>query len=228
MSTGGNTTQVNHGHRRDIEGLRAIAVGLVVLYHLGVPGFDGGYIGVDVFFVVSGYLITNSLLGEAGKESGLRLRNFYARRIRRLLPISAVVLVATAVASALILEPGRIHNVGIDAIASGLFSSNWIFAGRATEYLQASLPPSPLQHYWSLSLEEQFYLVWPVLLVFGLAVDRRLKRRIVVPASIGLIMLVSFVLSGLTTENHPTGAYFGLHTRAWELGLGALVAVVFG
>ena len=167
MTDGGQVALGSHAHRRDIEGLRAIAVVLVLLYHLGVSGFAGGYVGVDVFFVVSGYLITNSLLSDSRRESGLKLRNFYARRIRRLLPISGVVLISTAIASAFILEPGRIRDVGVDAISSGLFSSNWVFAGRATDYLQASLPPSPLQHYWSLSLEEQFYVVWPILLVLG-------------------------------------------------------------
>ena len=225
VTDGGQVALGSHAHRRDIEGLRAIAVVLVLLYHLGVSGFAGGYVGVDVFFVVSGYLITNSLLSDARRESGLKLRNFYARRIRRLLPISGVVLISTAIASAFILEPGRIRDAGVDAISSGLFSSNWVFAGRATDYLQASLPPSPLQHYWSLSLEEQFYVVWPILLVFGLAIDRRLKRRLIVPITIVVIVIASFITSVVTTPDHTTWAYFGLHTRAWELGIGALIAV---
>ena len=225
MLTGEEKVVGATGHRRDIEGLRAIAVTLVVLFHLGVPGFDGGYVGVDVFFVVSGFLITSTLLSDTEQNGRLSLTNFYARRARRLLPISAVVLLATAVASAIILEPGRIHDVGIDTVAAGLFSSNWVFAGRATDYLASAGAPSPLQHYWSLSLEEQFYVVWPVLLMIGSLVDRRLLKKITVPAMISMITVASFVVSVMLTAENPGYSYFGLHTRAWELGLGALIAV---
>ena len=225
MFTGVGKQAISTSHRRDIEGLRAIAVTLVLLYHLGVPGFDGGYVGVDVFFVVSGFLITSTLLSDTERRGRLSLSNFYARRARRLLPISAVVLVATAIASAIILEPGRMHNVGIDTLAAGLFSSNWVFAGRATDYLQSAAAPSPLQHYWSLSLEEQFYVVWPLLLMFGSLIDRRLRKAWTVPVTIALITIGSFVASVLLTSSEPGTSYFGLHTRAWELGLGALLAV---
>ena len=228
MITGEGKVGGATGHRRDIEGLRAIAVTLVVLFHLGVPGFDGGYVGVDVFFVVSGFLITSTLLSDTERNGRLSLTNFYARRARRLLPISAVVLVATAIASAIILEPGRMHDVGVDTVAAGLFSSNWVFAGRATDYLASAGAPSPMQHYWSLSLEEQFYVVWPVLLMIGSLVDRRMRKKITVPAMITVITVASFVVSVMLTADNPGYSYFGLHTRAWELGLGALIAVFAG
>ena len=211
--------------RRDIEGLRAIAVLLVVLYHADFLGLSGGFIGVDVFFVVSGFLITTLLVDEHRARGRISLRNFYARRARRLLPASAVVIVATVLASHQWLEPLRLRDVGTDAIASGGFFANIVLAARSTDYLRADLPPSPFQHFWSLSVEEQFYILWPALLLVLLWTGRRSRQ---VPAVV--ITLISAGSLGLCiwqTRTSQPWAFFGLHTRAWELGVGALVALTW-
>ncbi|MFZ9803557.1 MAG: acyltransferase family protein, partial [Ilumatobacteraceae bacterium] len=142
--------------RRDIQGIRAIAVLLVLAYHAKVPGFSGGYIGVDVFFVVSGFLITSLLVREFDTTNKISLTNFYARRVRRLLPASLVVVIGTLVISKIWLEPLRLNDLTQDARAAALFATNIVFAVRESDYLQSALPPSPLQHYWSLGVEEQF------------------------------------------------------------------------
>ena len=227
--------------RRDIEGLRAIAVIFVVLYHAGFLGLTGGFIGVDVFFVVSGFLITTLLLDEHRTTGRISLRNFYARRARRLLPASAIVIVATVLASRQWLEPLRLRDVGTDAMASGGFFANIIFAARSTDYLQSDLPPSPFLHFWSLSVEEQYYIIWPALLGLllwstwksrGNADDddrrraqRRAHRR--ATAAIALISAISLALCIWQTETAQPWAFFGLHTRAWELGVGALLALTW-
>lgn len=211
-------------HRRDIEGLRAVAVLAVVLYHFGLPGFAGGFVGVDVFFVVSGFLITSLLVDERRMTGRIALREFYARRVRRLLPISAVVLSVTALASAVWLDVTRHEQLVDDIAAAALFGANLLFAQRGTDYLASSLPPSPLQHYWSLSVEEQFYAVWPVLVVVAAAGTAFVRRRL--GLVLGGIVVVSFAASALLTSRSPSWSYFGLHTRAWELAAGALLAVV--
>jgi peptidoglycan/LPS O-acetylase OafA/YrhL len=149
------------GFRADIEGLRAVAVLAVVLYHAGVPGISGGYIGVDVFFVISGFLITGLLCREVTTTNTIRLGWFYGARARRLLPAAATVAIATAIAAAVALPPLQARSVFMDGIASALYVGNYRFALQGTDYLAADRPPSPFQHYWSLGVEEQFYLVWP-------------------------------------------------------------------
>lgn len=224
--------------RRDIEGLRAIAVVFVVLYHAGFVGLTGGFIGVDVFFVVSGFLITTLLLDEHRSTGRISLRDFYARRARRLLPASALVIAVTVLASRQWLEPLRLRDVGTDAIASGGFFANIVLAARSTDYLSSDLPPSPFQHFWSLSVEEQFYIVWPALLVLLFwsrrssrhADNDEQRRRSLHRRATIIIALVSAVSLALclwqTTTSQPW-AFFGLHTRAWELGVGALLALTW-
>src|SRR5258706_14292249 len=153
------------GFRPDLEGLRAIAVILVLLYHASVPGVTGGYVGVDVFFVLSGFLITGLLVRELDATDTISLAAFYARRARRLLPAVALVILATVSASVVLLSPLRAGEVAKDGIAAALYTSNLRFALQATDYLQSELPPSPLLHLWSLGVEEQFYLFWPALLL---------------------------------------------------------------
>ncbi|MEY4224254.1 MAG: hypothetical protein RIS33_1188 [Actinomycetota bacterium] len=211
--------------RRDIEGLRALAVGLVVLYHAHFLGLAGGFIGVDVFFVISGFLITNLLLREHDNSGTISIGNFYARRARRLLPASALVIVLTAIASWVWLEPLRLKNLGSDSIAAAGFVSNMVFAGRNTDYLQAGIPPSPLQHFWSLSVEEQFYVIWPTLLLVLLWRAGRSRTRATL--AITAISIASFALCVWQTEASQPWAFFGLHTRAWELGVGALLAIAW-
>ena len=207
-------------HRRDIEGLRALAAIAVIAYHAGVPLTGGGFVGVDVFLVISGFLITSLLLTEWDGSGRISLTRFYARRARRLLPISAAVLAATGLASVIWLEPTRLDELGVDILAASGFAVNLVLAGRGTDYLAAELAPSAIQHYWSLAVEEQFYVLWPALILIAL----RLGRRTAVGAVVALTA-ASALASALLTGQLPTWSYFGLHTRAWELGLGALLAV---
>jgi peptidoglycan/LPS O-acetylase OafA/YrhL len=209
--------------RRDIEGLRALAVGFVILFHAKFLGLTGGFIGVDVFFVVSGFLITSLLINEHSSVGEISLKNFYARRARRLLPASALVIGLTALASRIWLEPLRLKDIGTDAVASGGFFANILFGVRSTDYLQAGQPPSPFQHFWSLSVEEQFYIVWPALLMLLLWKSRERHTRAIVAVSI--LSVASLALCIWQTTQSQPWAFFGLHTRAWELGIGALVAL---
>ena len=207
-------------HRRDIEGLRAVAVLLVVAYHCGLPFLSGGYVGVDVFFVISGFLITGLLLREAQRTGTVSIPRFYARRALRLLPASTVVVVATVAAAALWLPPLRLAAIVSDALHTSVYAMNWRLAAIGTDYLSADSAPSPLQHFWSLAVEEQFYLVWPLVL---LAVVRRGGRGLT--TVLALLTAVSLVVSVWQTQHNAGWAYFGAHTRAWELGAGALLAV---
>ncbi len=152
------------GFRADLEGLRGVAVLLVLLYHARAPLVRGGYIGVDVFFVLSGFLITGIIVRELMGTGRLSLSGFYARRARRLLPAAALVLVVTMIASVIVLPPLRVPAVAGDTISAALYVSNIRFAVQATDYLGSELAPSPVLHFWSLSVEEQFYIFWPTLL----------------------------------------------------------------
>src|SRR3712207_5375745 len=163
--------------RTDVEGLRAVAVLAVVAYHAGLGPVGGGYMGVDVFYVLSGFLISGLLWGELQRTGRLQFAAFYARRARRLLPAAVLILVVTVAASSLWLSPLQARVVARDAVAAALYVSNYRFAVLRTDYL-ADSSPSPLQHYWSLGVEEQFYLLWPVLLlVVVFLVGRRVSAR---------------------------------------------------
>ena len=161
-------------YRPDIQGLRAIAVLAVVANHLaGWP--TGSFVGVDVFFVISGYLITGILVREFETRQTISFRGFYARRIKRILPAGLFVIGATVCATRVLAGIDRYHFAAKDAIAAVLFAANWHFAQTGVNYFNQSLPPSPLQHYWSLSVEEQFYFVWPWLMLGLLLIGRRLR-----------------------------------------------------
>ncbi len=218
---GQEQTEKDRGHfRPDIEGLRAIAVLAVLLFHVGIPLFDGGFVGVDIFYVISGFLITGLLLREGETTGKVDLIRFYARRMRRLLPAALLVIVVTLVLSALIVTPLRLTEIAGDAAAAALYVANFRFAIEATNYLALDAP-SPLLHYWSLGVEEQFYLVWPLILL--------LATRVLSPRFIGLFLLLlgigSFALSLYWTDANPAWAFYSPVTRAWELAAGALVAV---
>ena len=215
------------GHRSsfrpDIEGLRAVAVLLVLIYHAQLPWFGGGFIGVDVFFVVSGFLITGLIVRELQETGSVNLPAFYARRARRLLPAAALVILVTVGISIVVLPPLRLPDLAIDGAAAALYVPNIRFAIQATDYLQADFDPSPLLHYWSLGVEEQFYLFWPALLLLAtrLAGVKRWTGAIV--AVVAIVGLISLVLSLLLTQVDAPLAFFLLPARAWELALGALV-----
>jgi peptidoglycan/LPS O-acetylase OafA/YrhL len=222
--------------RPDVEGLRAVAVLLVVLGHLAVPGFRGGFFGVDVFFVVSGYLITSLLAAEyarkaedRGGRGSISIPGFYARRARRILPAALTVVAAVVVAGGALLNELRVAQIRHDAVWAVLFASNVNFMRQATDYFaQGLVDTSPFQHYWSLAVEEQFYLVWPALflLVARLAFvggPRRWRAR--VAATVCAVGAASLAWSVVATERGPRGAYFSTFTRAWELALGALLGI---
>ncbi|GAA4351263.1 acyltransferase family protein [Angustibacter luteus] len=211
------------GFRPDIEGLRAIAVVLVVLYHAHLA-FPGGYVGVDVFFVISGFLITRHLV-KAISRNGIRaLPAFYGGRVRRLLPAAAVVVVATVVAARLWAPVLSVPGIATDAVYSTFYGLNYRLAALGTDYQHMGAAASPLQHFWSLGVEEQFYLLWPLLIVVLMVVARRRAHQVLV-AVVVTVVAVSGWYSVTVTEHSAPWAYFSLHTRAWELGLGALVAL---
>ncbi len=214
----------NDRFRPDLEGLRAVAILLVLLYHAHVPGFGGGFVGVDVFFVLSGFLITGILVRELDATGTISLGAFYARRARRLLPATAVALAVTLLASAVLLAPVEIAGVARDGLAAGLYVSNIGFALQATDYLQAAQAPSPLLHFWSLSVEEQFYLLWPALLLLATRSVGRSHR--VLATVMASVTVASLGASVVLTQVAAPWAFFAPVTRAWELGLGALVAVM--
>lgn len=215
--------------RPDVEGLRAIAVIAVVLFHMKVAGFEGGFVGVDVFFVVSGFLITQLLLRELETSGTVSLHDFWARRARRLLPASCLVLVVTVIASRFMLAPSMLRDVGRDAIAAGAFVINFVFANRLGDYFNAQLgdlTPSPLLHFWSLAVEEQFYLLWPAtLLLVARWLPRPAAFRRNLLAVIALISVASLAASVWMTANEPTWAFYLLPARAVELLAGAALAL---
>lgn len=210
------------GLRLDIQGLRAVAVTLVVLGHSGVTSVAGGFVGVDVFFVISGFLITSLMLREWARDGRISLGRFYARRALRLLPASTLVVLATLAGSWLFLGPLRFADYAKDAIASAWYVVNFRLAEVGTDYFNTDVPPSPFQHFWSLAVEEQFYLIWPIVLIVGLKLFR---RRVLLAIPLLTLAVASFALSLHLTETSPSWAYFGSQARIWELAVGALLAL---
>ena len=224
--------------RSDIQGLRAFAAGVVVIDHLfGHP--EGGFAGVDVFFVISGYLITDLLMSDmsSGPTLGGYLWRFYKRRIRRLMPAALAVIGTTLVVSYFVFVPWRFGTVRSDAWWAAIFLANWHFIATGTDYFAAGGPVSPFQHYWSLAVEEQFYLVWPLALFTSVRLVTKISRRscdhdqrpydhqlrgclLVALALIASSLSLAF----LETSSSPVSAYFSTFTRGWELGIGALCA----
>jgi peptidoglycan/LPS O-acetylase OafA/YrhL len=234
------------GFRPDIQGLRAIAVSMVVIYHLRPSLLPGGFAGVDVFFVISGYLITGHLWRGYQKTGSVSLLDFWGRRARRLVPAAALVLLVTWLVARVVEPVTELPDIAAQIRASALYFQNWQLASDAVNYLQAEGPATPVQHFWSLSVEEQFYLVWPLL--FGVAalvaiavarVRRRRGRHHALPSDssrrAGLVTVAllttalvacSLAYSVYDTRTNPAAAYFVTTTRMWELGIGGLLAMV--
>jgi len=211
--------------RPDLEGLRGVAILLVLLFHARLPGSEGGFVGVDVFFVLSGFLITGLLIRERERSGRIELRAFYARRARRILPAAAVVLVATMILSWFFLAPLDLPRVAGDAVASALSVGNIRFAAAATDYFGTDLTPSPVIHYWSLGVEEQFYILWPALLIL---VTRSHRPRVAAGLLLAGLAIASYLAALVLTEAAPAWAFYSLPTRAWQLAIGGLLAVGAG
>jgi peptidoglycan/LPS O-acetylase OafA/YrhL len=217
--------------RLEIQALRAIAVLLVVAYHLWPAAVPGGFVGVDVFFVISGFLITSLLLGEVEGTGTVSLSAFWARRARRILPAALVTVVFCAAATVVFVPVNYWGQFFAEMRASTEYVQNWHLAGAAVDYMASSDGPSPVQHFWSLSVEEQFYLLWPVLIVAAIAiVGRRAPsiKRGALAGAMGAVTAVSLAYSVVHTSRDPAAAYFVTPCRMWELGAGGLLALVPG
>ena len=219
------TSTSRDGFRSDVEGMRGLAVLVVVLFHAGLVSVGGGFIGVDVFFVISGFLITGLLVREHERSGRIDLLRFYARRMRRLLPAGVVVMVVTLIVALAVVAPLDRSSVGLDAAAAALSVANIRFALAAGDYFTSAATPSPFLHFWSLAVEEQFYLVWPAMILL-VARGVHAPRRVVV--ALLVIGAVSFAGNLILTDSAPNWAFYSLATRAWELALGGLLAVGAG
>lgn len=209
--------------RADIQGLRGLAILLVVAYHARLSFASGGFVGVDVFFVLSGYLITGLLFKELSATGTVKLRDFYARRARRLLPASSFVLVTTVLVAVLLLSPLEQLTLAPSAIATALYVSNLFFIRQSTDYLASPPDENPFLHTWSLAVEEQFYLVWPTLI---LVLSKILRSRRACALGMGVVTLGSFALNVWLTGFAQPWAFFGSPARMWEFSIGGMAAVL--
>lgn len=213
--------------RADIQALRALAVGLVVLNHLWPERVTGGYIGVDIFFVISGFLITAHLRREVDRTGRIDLARFWARRAKRLLPAAFLVLVISAFLTAAFLPITNRHSAYEQIGAAGAYVLNWLLAATSMDYFASGSAPSPVTHYWSLSVEEQFYIVWPLLIVGGLILARKVQafsRDTIILLLIVVVFVGSLAWGIYSASSEPAAAYFQTTGRAWEFAVGALLA----
>ena len=213
-------------YRPDIQGLRALAVVLVILDHAGVPGFEGGFIGVDIFFVISGFVITTLLHRQPTRQVGTNLRYFYSRRIRRIVPAATVVLILTIVVAYVALGQNMDSALFGDVRWAAMFAANFRFILTSSPYFIPGVAPSLVTQFWSLAVEEQFYLVFP-LVVFSLTYlspPQHRTRTLAAVVAIGIV--VSAWWSYYQTPIHQTAAFYSPFTRFWELALGGLLALV--
>ncbi|MEW1980671.1 acyltransferase family protein [Citricoccus sp. NPDC079358] len=247
MSPGSTEHHPGTRFRSDIQGLRALAVLLVLVYHAGLPFAPGGFVGVDIFFVISGFLITSGLLARIREHGRLDLVVFYSRRVRRILPAALVALIGTVLLTLTILPRSRWDEIATEATGSVLFVVNWVLGQGSTDYLRQDEAASPLQHYWSIAVEEQFYLLWPLVLILVLVVARWhharqerpdaggsrhraesslavVQRQWIVGAAV-ILFMGSLVHSLHLTAVNPGMAYFATTTRIHELGVGVLLAL---
>jgi peptidoglycan/LPS O-acetylase OafA/YrhL len=218
-------------YRPHLDGLRAVAVYLVVLFHAGSGSFPGGYVGVDVFFVLSGFLVTQLLLRDIARNNSIRFGRFYARRFRRLLPAAFVALTVTAIVYTAIASPAEVRAAVGSFKAAFLYSTNWYFIHSSTGYFGADITTNPVLHFWSLAVEEQFYLLWPLALGGAFALTRRMDaarqmRTIRIAVAVGAVASAMWAL--WLRNSDPNRAYYGTDTRAYELLAGAFLALVPG
>jgi len=204
----------------EIQGLRALAATLVLIFHARF--ISGGFIGVDIFYVISGFLITGLLLKELNSTGRISLKAFYLRRSKRLLPASFLVLFVTALFAWLVLPPISRGSIGRDLIATTLYISNYLFAWWQNDYQNLNATPSPFIHYWSLAVEEQFYIFWP-LFIIALAKLKSVRKFLI---GFSLVTITTFALGVWLTIVAPIWAFYSLPTRAWELSVGALIALL--
>ncbi len=223
-------TTTKPAFRGDIQGMRALAVLAVIAAHAAVPGMRGGFVGVDVFFVISGYLITQLIIKGIEADGRFAIGTFYARRARRIMPAATVVLTITVLASVAYFNFIDALDATRDAVWTAFFAANVRFATQGIDYFSLEESPSPLQHFWSLAVEEQFYLAWPLLVGLAVLLTWRWRRPGVAPLkTLALFAIVggaiSFAWSIHRTAQEPTAAYFSTFTRTWELAAGALLAI---
>lgn len=225
-ATGSESTR--GGVRPEIQALRALAVLSVLLFHLWPTRLPGGFVGVDIFFVVSGFLITAHLLREQERTGRIVLSRFWARRARRLLPASLLVLVATTAAVYAFVPATRWPQFGSEIVASALYAENWALAWQAVDYMALSNVKSPTQHFWTLGVEEQFYVLWPIVLVLlaALATRRSWSRSRTITVGLAAIVVLSLAHSVVFTGTSQSMAYFFTTTRVWEFGIGALLSIL--
>lgn len=213
--------------RPDIQGLRAIAILLVVLYHASVPGIQGGYVGVDVFFVISGYLITGQLVRELDTTGRIALAAFYLKRVRRLLPSAVVVIISTLLVARIFAPPLFTISLSVDAVFAALYTLNYRLAAEGINYQSAGAAPSAFQHFWSLGVEEQFYICWPLLILVAALLAKRWWRDFLPVLFLGVVGVSLYISQYLLTTDAPM-SYFSVESRAWEFGIGAILALAAG
>lgn len=219
----------NAEFRPDIEGLRGLAILAVVGFHAGVPGLVGGYVGVDVFYVLSGYLISRLILIDLARSNTVSFTNFYARRARRLAPAAALVLVATLVLSAVVNAPLELPNIARSGQSAAVYLSNFRFARASIDYFGANASVDPFLHTWSLAVEEQFYLVWPLLLLVIHSLATRLvpsRVRMATGIAMAVVTIASLALCIVLTRRVQPWAFYASPPRFWEFGIGALATLV--
>jgi peptidoglycan/LPS O-acetylase OafA/YrhL len=214
--------------RPDVQGLRAIAILLAIVYHADIQPFSGGYVGIEVFFVISGFVITGLLLRERETTGHTSLRSFYGRRARRIIPMATLVIIVTVIVTYHSLGTLVGHQTALDGAWSAVFLANVHFQATDTNYLLSQAPPSPLLNYWSLGVEEQFYIVYPALFLFLGWWAQRAQRgsfRLRLTVVLVVVIVASYTYSIVFTASNAQSAYFSLLVRSWELALGGLIAV---
>ncbi|WAL40114.1 acyltransferase family protein [Brevibacterium sp. BRM-1] len=227
--------------RAEIQLLRAVAVATVVVYHVNPAWLPGGFVGVDVFFVISGYLITGHMLGEAARTGRISLLGFWANRARRILPAATIAIIVTAAASCFFLPASQLTPTAWQGVASALYFQNFALAAKSVDYLTQGAADTPFQHFWSLSVEEQFYVVWPLLVLAAcwavVALQRRhptdelhrmRRTRAIVLVVFSAVVVASLVYSQVSVAHGDPAAYFVTPSRVWELGMGGVLACVLG